>query len=502
MRQALHIFKKDVRHLQGEICLVVALAAIFAWKHAAEWAEILLPVAAVYLIARLIHAEAIPGDRQFWITRPYRWQSLLAAKVAFILAFVSLPTSLAQAYLLIQDKFPLEANWEALLWSQFMTLIAVWLPIAALAAMTSSILPFNFSAIVLIAAAFLLDQSTIFHLNDLRWPVGFQWLLGSVGIVSVSVAAFCVLYVQYKKRLTFFSRSFALTAIIVIALVMIYLPLSWAMNLQSRLPGHGSEPAGLQFEATWLASAQLPGDRRNQATFDLRLIAHGIPDGDDLQADGIRIALKSPDGSKQDGDTPGSDHPISGNALMNNMLSMPASFFDRERNQPLTMHATAYFTIFGDAETKTIPLQSQPQNVMDGLRCFLARPGTLRSSVTGVVVSFAYFACQSPFRWPDRFVQVQQGGKPIPLGLLISYSPFPAGISLDDAVDTRWTSQVSVLLPDVTVIAKKPIAHFRRDFEIDNIHLLDQPGCPSPEGPAPCPASFSQSVMGRPIHPR
>lgn len=95
MQQALHIFKKDVRYLSGEILLVIALAGVFAWKLAAQWAEILLPIAAVYLIARLIHAEAIPGERQFWTTRPYRWQSLLAAKILFILAFVSGPTLVA-----------------------------------------------------------------------------------------------------------------------------------------------------------------------------------------------------------------------------------------------------------------------------------------------------------------------------------------------------------------------------------------------------------------------
>lgn len=390
MRQALHIFKKDVRYLQGEICLMVALAAIFAWKHGVQWAEILLPVAAVYLIARLIHAEAIPGDRQFWITRPYRWQSLLAEKVAFILVFVSLPTCLAQAYLLAQAKFSLASNWQGLLWSQFVTLVAVWLPIAALAAMTSSILPFNFSVIVLVAAGFLLDQSTVFHFTDIRWPEGFHWVLSSVGILGIAVTALYVLYLQYKKRLTFFSRSFALAALVVTTLVMLYLPVSWAMNFQSHLPGHGDEPADLQFAATWDARSWLAGNKGQQAAFDLRLIPHGLPDGDELQADGVSISLKSPDGSKQEGATQSPDRePRPGSTVIINTLSIPPSFFDRERNQPLTLRATAYFTVFGDTQTKTIPLQSQPVEVMDGLECFLARAAT-----------FVTFACQSPFAGP------------------------------------------------------------------------------------------------------
>ena len=35
------------------------------------------------------------GDRQFWITRPYRWQSLLGAKVRFVLVFLNLPMTVA-----------------------------------------------------------------------------------------------------------------------------------------------------------------------------------------------------------------------------------------------------------------------------------------------------------------------------------------------------------------------------------------------------------------------
>ena len=65
MRQTLHIFGKDVRYLWREICLVLALDAMFAWieTHSPDpwWAEMLLTAAAGYLVARLIHAEAIPG---------------------------------------------------------------------------------------------------------------------------------------------------------------------------------------------------------------------------------------------------------------------------------------------------------------------------------------------------------------------------------------------------------------------------------------------------------
>jgi hypothetical protein len=83
MRQALHIFKKDVRHLWFEIAVVIFVVAAFTFTAArrAHWLAdpatnrigawslvmILLPLAWWALIARAIHGEVLPGDNQFWI---------------------------------------------------------------------------------------------------------------------------------------------------------------------------------------------------------------------------------------------------------------------------------------------------------------------------------------------------------------------------------------------------------------------------------------------------
>src|ERR1700741_2460117 len=111
MRQALHIFKKDIRYLKYDLVLVVTLEVIFCWMASRHidtwWVEFLLPVAAGYLIVRLIHAEPMPGDTQFWITRPYRWKSLAASKLLFILVFVQLPIFVTQFIILMVEGFPL-----------------------------------------------------------------------------------------------------------------------------------------------------------------------------------------------------------------------------------------------------------------------------------------------------------------------------------------------------------------------------------------------------------
>src|SRR5713226_5447611 len=116
MRQALHIFRKDIRLLWPEIEVSLLVVAASIWlanrqlplwpgiavsqTEALETARFLLPLAGLILIARVIHAEALPGDRQFWRTRPYAWKSLLGAKALFVLAFVNIPMLAANAILI------------------------------------------------------------------------------------------------------------------------------------------------------------------------------------------------------------------------------------------------------------------------------------------------------------------------------------------------------------------------------------------------------------------
>src|SRR5689334_15107338 len=113
MRQAIHILTKDIRHLWIEITASLVAAAILGatgvlqsyWLTqpgltrmlAGTLVNFLLPLGWWTLIVRAIHSEALPGDRQFWATRPYSWKSLLAAKALLVLLFVNLPLAIAQA---------------------------------------------------------------------------------------------------------------------------------------------------------------------------------------------------------------------------------------------------------------------------------------------------------------------------------------------------------------------------------------------------------------------
>ncbi len=111
MKQVLHIFLKDVRHYWRESVASMALVAAFGWNEVRGWriednfavgisgigglfsyrflsglVVALVPIAWSFAVVRVIQGESLVGDRQFWLTRPYEWQKLLAAKVLFVLA--------------------------------------------------------------------------------------------------------------------------------------------------------------------------------------------------------------------------------------------------------------------------------------------------------------------------------------------------------------------------------------------------------------------------------
>ena len=155
MIQSLHILRKDIRHLWPDLSLYAALliaASVIipmAWNFAdtsstplhlfAGLLNILIPIIWLVIIARLIHDEALVGDIQFWITRPYKWTSLLSAKLLFILLCLVVPFALTQWAIVLQAGL----NPVHTIAGQSLNLLSdaliVWLPFIAVAAVTSTV---------------------------------------------------------------------------------------------------------------------------------------------------------------------------------------------------------------------------------------------------------------------------------------------------------------------------------------------------------------------------
>jgi hypothetical protein len=132
----------------------------------------------------------------------------------------------------------------------------------------------------------------------------------------------------------------------------------------------------------------------------------------------------------------------------------------------VTLRASLYFTLFGNAQSKTIPLTSEPSNAPDGLQCY-----------TDVVKAEWDVYCRAAFRWPARLVYAKlRHTNANSFTQSVSYSPFPANLNIDP-VETRWASAYAagpapfVPVRDVTIIVEEPLAHLRRDFEAHGVHL-------------------------------
>jgi hypothetical protein len=144
MGQVGHIFRKDVRRHWREIAVSLAVLAAFAWKESRRWTgepadlspfllallTTLVPISWSFLIVRVVQDECLVGDRQFWITRPYEWKKLLAAKLLFVLVFVNIPLLALDIVLLLNSGFMPSSYLAGLLWLQLLWTLYLILPSA------------------------------------------------------------------------------------------------------------------------------------------------------------------------------------------------------------------------------------------------------------------------------------------------------------------------------------------------------------------------------------
>jgi hypothetical protein len=155
MSQILHIFRKDARHHWPDILISLALLVVYAALQPRTWSEQqynrefldafirylpgILILSWVFLIVRIVQGEALVGDRQFWITRPYEWHKLLAAKLLSVFFFFHLPLLIVQIMLLYVAKFPVMPSIPGLLYVHALFVFALVLPGFTIGCVTSGI---------------------------------------------------------------------------------------------------------------------------------------------------------------------------------------------------------------------------------------------------------------------------------------------------------------------------------------------------------------------------
>jgi hypothetical protein len=355
MNQILHIFRKDTRRLWIEILVSTAILFAFVWLYPGRWKVyhdqsqfyriqnfiailgMLVPIGWWLLTVRAVHAETLVGDEQFWVTRPYDWKKLLAAKVLFLTVWLGGPYLLAQTWLLHAAGFHPLAYIPAILHGFLIAAIVFALPVLALAAVTSTFARLTLtlvgSFVVFIVDGYWESYPRLYVPSQ---PYGNRALpiLLIVGCVAAIV-------LQYATRRVWIARSILLAVPVLMAIsVAAYSRASLVDEAYPQPAAGASAPMTLSFAPT----SQHPANTRIwDGENHLYLPVHyaGLADGTAIVEDDVEFTITAADGSQWSSSwQKETNHILPDKQGGTIELKMKPEVYDRFKSGPVTLHVT------------------------------------------------------------------------------------------------------------------------------------------------------------------
>jgi hypothetical protein len=461
MRQAIHIFKKDVRHLRWEISGALGLLLAFAIADARadpimasgtnQTLQFLLPVAWCFLMVRVMHAEAIPGDYQFWLTRPYHRGSLLCAKALFALVCIILPMTAAQAAILAADGLPIGANLGGLLEEQFLLAAVILLPAAVLASLTATLVQCVLLTLPLIVLAAVSIESRSYGLGAV------EWVPDAGGIAAILILGFTVLSMQFLRRWTVRSWVLAACGTTLATIGFLLVPWEPAFAVQSWITAPFQGPLTISLDQARHSDRQIPYRPSKTIPIDVPLQATGI-DIDRIHRDAAIFKIETSSGVfKVSLASIERFHP--GFVAV---LGVERPLFEKVKDQPVRIHGAIFLTELSEARSTTVVVGRPPVSVPGVGLCF-TRPF---SDVDTQVV------CRAPFRWPSRLVEARVGsGSTRSFVRNFTYSPFSAILAMDPVMSDF--ALIGAHSSAVAILTLDPLSHIRYDIDLPNVRLTD-----------------------------
>ncbi|HUP04182.1 MAG TPA: hypothetical protein VMU19_09340 [Bryobacteraceae bacterium] len=464
---ALRIFRKDVRRLWPQCAL--ACAAI-AWSaaynpmggdHYAELRHLLAPVLCWVLAISVIHEERLVGDNQYWLTRPYTWRTLLAAKALFLLAFINLPLLVFQCVGIAAAGFSPLAWISALFWRQVFISIFFVMPAVALAALTKSIGQVILSAgasglALLIVMGLLAELSGDWSIDwgDLEW-------IKQCGAALAAAGASAVIVFQYRRRRKALAAGM-LAGVFALCMAVVFAPFwSAAPAIQrwfSREPALG-EQVRLQVDESRIGKHPL---NRLRGSFDqegVRLeipLSADVPPGTFLGGSRTSVRIEAP------GRTPRSMlqvsrdfHRASDGAWLT--VYVPPDVYQSIQFTPVRFSATVELVLF------------RPLAVLSD---YDVNPTTKAANVAGLA------RCQFARIWPncvspsDRVAITAESGEEPLIGSAPPLSPIPMEMGFQGLARTFAASNDPVAAPGPLSISR-PVAYVERSLEARDVRLAD-----------------------------
>jgi ABC-type transport system involved in multi-copper enzyme maturation permease subunit len=472
--QILHIFRKDIREFRIEIGTVLLLTLLIILTNVQSWESlqrhgsfgnsgddnpfsVLLAITWCLLIARVIHAEALPGDRHFWLTRPYDRKTLVLSKLMFVAVFINLPLLVAQALIVSMDGLPLFANFAGLLWNQVLVSLIILLPAAAVAAVTRNLVQFIPAAVFIIGLLAIPFRTAEFDSSD------EAWIRAAIGLTLAAAIVTVVIWRQYRFRRTLRTVSLALGATLAAIILVIAFPQSTAFAIQSKVIG----AANSQFAMKLGEKTPPSNDRRtpNKYTQQLALpVAVAGSDPQNLRVQGTNIAFKTLSGVVNESWMKVDVTPEG----VSNKTSIGRDFFNEAKDAPVTVQATYAVTEYGHARTVDVPLDGTPVYIPGLGQC-------------GTVPNYNQrtFVCRSAFRSAADFSSEVIRKSAQHRRWFDTYSPFPARLTIVPVIRQIYQlNDVNKIAPSepeppAHIIIRDRVAYFHYTMELPNVHLAD-----------------------------
>jgi hypothetical protein len=389
MKQILHILAKDARHFWPEIFISLALVGALVWIYPSTWQSrfglyavaggaflptllearflgtilpLLVSVSWWLLIGRVVHAEALVGHCQFWVTRPYEWKKLLGAKALFLLAFLYLPLLVAQCLLLSRAGFHPLSFVPGLLFDLLLITGIIVLPLLAIttvigtfARVTVTLLALLICFIGYIAISLHFSDSASLPFSNLSIPLAL---------------CFCgtVVVLQYATRRVWVSRLFLIA--LPLLLVLSGLAVSDSTTIRRDYPrASGGQEAPVQLalrrDAPHLATAYLIRAKEVQVTIPLQV--SGVAEGYVVIPNYVKTTIDAANGSHWTSPWQAAYNwrYLPGENESWIMFQMSRVFFDDVRSTPVTLHFTMAITQAQASNVRRIPLPARDFSVAD-----------------------------------------------------------------------------------------------------------------------------------------
>ncbi|HVC46961.1 MAG TPA: hypothetical protein VND90_06915 [Terracidiphilus sp.] len=348
MRQVVHIFAKDVRQHWPEILASLAVLTLYGWTAAyrprarlnpefdlrrLEFILMLLaPVSWWVMMTRVIQSESLVGHVQWWVTKPYEWGKLLAAKVVFAALFVVLPVMLLQAWLLKTAGFNPTAHLGGLGTNLALLVGAVLIPLAALAAVTSNFARMSLTSLVVLVVV-VLGAVAIRYVQSGRYATDWPQYLAFALMLALAATA---VVLQYARRREWRSRGLLISALVLwLAGVLV----SATTNAIARTYPADAPKLSVKLTPTNPLLAYAAAIRPHWVNLYLLLSMSGVPEGRGVVVQAIQPTVIAADGRQWQGEWQplGGQRFIGRYAYGNVRILVNREFYDAVRSEPVTL---------------------------------------------------------------------------------------------------------------------------------------------------------------------